>query len=85
LHKSLMAFTAVLIALVAGPLAAQPANTDQTPAEAVAPQVDDRPAPTAQGTRAPESTNTDTSNAQLAEAVRKIWEQPVDLQGKPIR
>jgi hypothetical protein len=42
------------------------------------------PEPTAQGTRAPDSSLTDTQSHPLAQAVQGIWRQPVDLQGQPI-
>jgi hypothetical protein len=42
------------------------------------------PEPTAQGTRAPDSSMTDTQSVPLAEAVREIWRHPVDLQGQPV-
>jgi hypothetical protein len=42
------------------------------------------PEPTAQGTRAPDSSLTDTQSVPLAQAVMEIWRSPVDLQGRPI-
>jgi hypothetical protein len=42
------------------------------------------PEPTPQGTRAPDSSLTDTQSVPLAQAVLEIWRSPVDLQGRPI-
>jgi hypothetical protein len=42
------------------------------------------PQPTAQGTRAPNETNTDTRSQELSRLLWQIWNEPVDLQGNPI-
>ena len=40
--------------------------------------------PTAQGTRAPTETGTDTRTQELSRLIWKVWNEPVDLQGNPI-
>jgi hypothetical protein len=40
--------------------------------------------PTAQGTRAPTETGTDTRTQELSRLLWVIWNEPVDLQGNPI-
>ena len=62
---------------------AQQEKTDQKPQVETLPQQDDRPAPTAQGMRAPEMTTTETQSVPLSEALRTVWDQPADLQGNP--
>ena len=42
------------------------------------------PQPTAQGTRAPNETDTDTRTRELSRLLWEIWNEPVDLQGNPI-
>lgn len=85
MRNFLLTAATVAIATLAGTAIAQESPTDRKPTEEVLPQVDDRPAPAPQGTRPPEMTATDTKSAELSEALRRIWEQPVDLQGNPIR
>jgi hypothetical protein len=71
------------LALLASPLHAQGTVEEQLKED---PDVSrsQLPEPTAQGTRAPDSSMTDTQSVPLAEAVREIWRRPADLQGQPI-
>jgi hypothetical protein len=43
------------------------------------------PQPTAQGTRSPNETNTDTQTPDLYRLILQVWNEPVDLEGNPIR
>jgi hypothetical protein len=93
-----LATLATLLLLTASALAQQPAApqpvpppaapaqepTTQTLKNDAAVQQSQDPQPTAQGTRAPNETNTDTRSQELSRLLWQTWNEPVDLQGHPI-
>jgi hypothetical protein len=61
-----------------------PGQAPGSPGDDPAVQRGTDPPPTAQGTRAPIETDTETQTPELYPLILRIWNEPVDLQGNPV-
>ena len=66
------------------PGTAAPGSAEQTLKTDPNVQQSQDPQPTAQGTRAPNPTNTPTATTELQQLLQQTWNAPVDIQGNAI-